>query len=38
MEMAHLITSMRMYEANQRVIQAQDDRMGRAITELGNPT
>jgi flagellar basal body rod protein FlgG len=38
MEMAHLITSMRLYEANQRVIQAQDDRMGRAITELGNPT
>ncbi|MEY2407998.1 MAG: flagellar basal-body rod protein FlgF [Verrucomicrobiota bacterium] len=36
-EMAHLITSMRMYEANQRVIQAQDERMGRAITELGNP-
>jgi len=34
-EMAHLITSMRMYEANQRVIQAQDDRMGKAITELG---
>src|SRR5439155_22024368 len=38
MEMAHLITSMRMYEANQRVIQAQDDRMGRAISELGNPS
>src|SRR5262249_33641806 len=31
MEMAHLITSMRMYEANQRVILAQDERMGRAI-------
>ncbi len=36
-EMAHLITSMRMYEANQKVIQAQDERMGRVITELGNP-
>ena len=36
-EMGHLITSMRMYEANQKVIQAQDERMGRAITELGNP-
>ncbi len=36
MEMAHLISSMRLYEANQRVIQAQDQRMARAITELGN--
>ena len=35
-EMAHLIAALRMYEANQRVIQAQDERMGRAITELGN--
>jgi flagellar basal body rod protein FlgG len=34
MEMAHLITAMRLYEANQRVIQAQDERMSRAITEL----
>ena len=38
MEMAHLITSMRLFEANQRVIQAQDERMGRAIAELGNPS
>ena len=37
-EMAQLILAMRMYEANQRVIQAQDERMGRVITELGNPT
>ena len=37
-EMAHLIAAMRQYEANQRVIQAQDERMGRAITELGNPS
>jgi flagellar basal-body rod protein FlgF len=36
-EMANLITVMRAYEANQRVIQMQDDRMGRAISELGNP-
>jgi len=28
---------MRHYEANQRVIQSQDERMGRAISELGNP-
>jgi len=34
-EMASLITSMRMFEANQKVLQAQDDRMGRAITDLG---
>ena len=37
-EMAQLISAMRQYEANQRVIQAQDDRMGRAISELGNPS
>jgi flagellar basal-body rod protein FlgG len=36
-EMAQLIAAMRSYEANQRVIQTQDDRMNRAITELGNP-
>jgi flagellar basal-body rod protein FlgF len=36
LEMAHMITAMRLYEANQKVIQAQDERMGRAITELGN--
>ena len=36
-EMAQLIASMRQYEANQRVVQIQDDRMNRAIGELGNP-
>lgn len=36
-EMAHLITSMRMFEANQKVIQTQDERMGKAISELANP-
>jgi flagellar basal-body rod protein FlgG len=35
-EMAHLITAMRMFEANQRIIQSQDERTGRTITELGN--
>ncbi|HEY0455750.1 MAG TPA: flagellar hook-basal body protein [Verrucomicrobiae bacterium] len=35
-EMANLISAMRMYEANQRVIQAHDDRMSKAITELGS--
>jgi flagellar basal-body rod protein FlgF len=34
-EMATLITSMRMFETNQRVLQAQDERMGRVISELG---
>ncbi len=36
-EMASLITAMRMFEANQKVMQTQDDRMGKMITELGNP-
>ena len=33
-EMANLLTAMRTYEANQRVIQLHDERMGKAITEL----
>lgn len=37
-EMAHLITAMRLFEANQRVIQLQDERMAQAIAELGNPS
>ncbi len=36
-EMANLISSLRMFEANQRVIQSQDERMGRVIADLGNP-
>ena len=36
-EMVNLISAMRYYEANQRIIQMQDDRMGRTISELGNP-
>jgi flagellar basal-body rod protein FlgF len=35
-EMANLITSMRAFEANQKVIQASDDRMSRVISELGS--
>lgn len=35
-EMVSLIGAMRMYEANQRVVQVHDERMGRAISELGN--
>jgi len=38
LEMANLINVMRAYEANQRVLQMQDERMGRAISELGNPS
>jgi flagellar basal body rod protein FlgG len=37
-EMANLITTMRGFEANQRVLQLHDERMGRAISELGNPS
>lgn len=37
-EMATLITAMRMFEANQKVLQMQDDRAGRAITDLGSPS
>jgi flagellar basal-body rod protein FlgF len=36
-EMANMISVMRAYEANQRVIQVQDERMGRVISELGSP-
>lgn len=34
LEMAHLLTAMRTFEANQRVIQLQDDRMNKAINAL----
>jgi flagellar basal-body rod protein FlgF len=34
-EMASLITCLRLFEANQKVLQAQDERMGRVISELG---
>jgi flagellar basal body rod protein FlgG len=33
--MVGMIHAMRMFEANQKVIQTQDDRMGRVITDLG---
>ena len=36
-EMAHLISAMRHYEANQRVLQMHDERMGSEISTLGNP-
>ncbi len=36
-EMANLVTVMRAFEASQRMMQMHDERMGRAISELGNP-
>ena len=33
-EMASLMSSMRTFEANQRIIQIQDDRMGKAIAQI----
>jgi flagellar basal-body rod protein FlgF len=37
-EMASMLTASRGFEANQKVIQIQDDRMNKTINELGNPT
>jgi flagellar basal-body rod protein FlgF len=37
-QMANLMTAMRGFEANQHVIQIQDDRLNHTISELGNPT
>jgi flagellar basal-body rod protein FlgG len=37
-EMANMMTAMRGFEANQHVIQIQDDRLGKVINELGNPS
>ena len=34
-EMSSLITAMRMFESNQKVMQMQDDRMGKVISDLG---
>jgi flagellar basal body rod protein FlgG len=38
MEMSNLMTAMRGFEANQHVIQIQDDRLGKTIEGLGTPT
>jgi flagellar basal-body rod protein FlgF len=37
-EMARLLIAMRMFEANQRVLVAQDERLGRVISELASPS
>jgi flagellar basal-body rod protein FlgF len=34
-EMANMLQALRQYEANQRVVQIQDERLGRTISELG---
>lgn len=36
-EMANMMTAMRSFEANQKIIQMQDDRLGKTISDLGNP-
>jgi flagellar basal body rod protein FlgG len=38
LEMAGLMTAMRGFEANQHVIQIQDDRLAKTIADLGTPT
>ncbi|MGP8202014.1 MAG: flagellar hook-basal body protein [Limisphaerales bacterium] len=35
-EMANMMTAQRGFEANQKVIQIQDERMGKVISDLGN--
>jgi flagellar basal-body rod protein FlgF len=35
MEMSSLITAMRMFESNQKVLSMQDERMGKVISDLG---
>jgi flagellar basal-body rod protein FlgG len=37
-EMADMITAQRAFEANTHIIQIQDDRMGKVISDLGNPS
>jgi flagellar basal-body rod protein FlgG len=36
-EMANMMTAMRGFEANQRVVQIQDERLSKVINDLGNP-
>ena len=37
-EMANMMTAQRTFEANQNVIQIQDERLGKVIADLGNPS
>ncbi len=34
-EMSRMITALRLYESNQRVLQAQDQLTGKAVNEIG---
>ncbi len=36
-EMADMITAQRSFEANSKIVQIQDERLGRLITDLGTP-
>jgi flagellar basal body rod protein FlgG len=36
-EMGNMISAMRFYEANQKVIQSEDERVGRLISDVANP-
>lgn len=37
-EMANLLSAMRTFESNQRLVQLHDERMSRSIQELGSPS
>ena len=37
-EMANMMTAMRDFEANEKVVQIQDDRLGKTISEIGTPS
>lgn len=36
-EMSDLLYSVRLFEANQKIVQSQDERLGRLINDIGNP-
>jgi flagellar basal body rod protein FlgG len=38
MEMGNLITAMRFYEANTKVVQSEDNRLGQLISQVANPS
>ena len=38
LEMSNLISALRLYEANQKVAQMEDDRVGRLISDVANAT
>lgn len=38
LEMSKMINSMRMFEVNQKMMSTQDERMGKVISDLGNPS